>query len=381
MNLTNVKAITIPEGNVSRILSGDSVLWLAGPLPSAYQEVEYISAEASVGAYIDLGFAFDTKAKIEMSQYIVDHTITYLFGAAENSGKLRCMISSPYPTSYTSAYGHDGTTYITLTKIDYKVAAFNEFVYTLEKENLHIINTTTGYENNSINQVAYTMTNHLYLFGQNYNGTLRYGGTRRIGYFRYYDKNDELFCSLIPCYRKSDGVIGMYDVIRKQFYTNAGTGSFEKGADVGFVNLAEPNDTNTADYSIWINDARMGSDATYRSSTNSMVTNYILVSENEEEETTLYFAGTGLTSAGNGVTAGCCIALFYGNDKVKWAGFDTISGFLETYPRCSAAYYDDGTLKSIIFKVGNGNPPYHIRFCLSNALDKSKIIISKDPIE
>lgn len=37
---------------------------------------------------------------------------------------------------------------------------------------------------------------------------------------------------LIPCYRKSDGVIGMYDTVGKRFLTNAGTGSFTKGADV-----------------------------------------------------------------------------------------------------------------------------------------------------
>ena len=35
-----------------------------------------------------------------------------------------------------------------------------------------------------------------------------------------------------PCYRKSDNVIGMYDVIGEAFYTNAGSGSFGKGPDV-----------------------------------------------------------------------------------------------------------------------------------------------------
>lgn len=37
---------------------------------------------------------------------------------------------------------------------------------------------------------------------------------------------------LIPCYRISDGEIGMYDAVSKQFYTNQGSGSFTKGADV-----------------------------------------------------------------------------------------------------------------------------------------------------
>lgn len=37
---------------------------------------------------------------------------------------------------------------------------------------------------------------------------------------------------LIPCYRKSDGKIGMYDTVGKRFLTNAGTGLFTKGPDV-----------------------------------------------------------------------------------------------------------------------------------------------------
>lgn len=37
---------------------------------------------------------------------------------------------------------------------------------------------------------------------------------------------------LIPCYRKSDGVIGLYDNAGGKFYTNEGTGSFAKGPDV-----------------------------------------------------------------------------------------------------------------------------------------------------
>ena len=35
-----------------------------------------------------------------------------------------------------------------------------------------------------------------------------------------------------PCYRKSDNVIGMYDIARHNFFTNAGSGSFIVGPDV-----------------------------------------------------------------------------------------------------------------------------------------------------
>lgn len=145
-----------------------------------------------------------------------------------------------------------------------------------------------------------------------------------------------------------------------------------------YTNLAEPNDTNTTDWSIWCNNARMGSDCSYRSSTNSMVTNYIRVTENDEETATLYFAGTGLTSAGNGVTSGCSIALYGGEDKSKISGYGTIEEFISNESKCSATYYDDGTLKTMVVRFRSDRPPYYLRFCLSNAIDKSKIIITKN---
>ena len=37
---------------------------------------------------------------------------------------------------------------------------------------------------------------------------------------------------LVPCYRKSDSVAGVYDVVNDQFYTNAGTGTFVLGSDI-----------------------------------------------------------------------------------------------------------------------------------------------------
>ena len=39
-------------------------------------------------------------------------------------------------------------------------------------------------------------------------------------------------CALIPCYRKADNVVGVYDVINNAFYTNQGSGTFTAGPDV-----------------------------------------------------------------------------------------------------------------------------------------------------
>ena len=55
--------------------------------------------------------------------------------------------------------------------------------------------------------------------------------TGRIYYCEVWQNRRKLM-HLIPCYRKSDNEIGMYDVVRKEFRTGAGTGSFTVGPPV-----------------------------------------------------------------------------------------------------------------------------------------------------
>ncbi len=62
--------------------------------------------------------------------------------------------------------------------------------------------------------------------------TDRYHFNGKIYYFKWLDSNNELVQDLVPCYRKSDNEIGMYDLVSNTFYINAGTGTFIKGPDV-----------------------------------------------------------------------------------------------------------------------------------------------------
>lgn len=55
-------------------------------------------------------------------------------------------------------------------------------------------------------------------------------GKMRFFSFVLYDNNEEVL-NLFPCYRKSDGKPGMYDIVNRRFYTNDGTGEFIVGPD------------------------------------------------------------------------------------------------------------------------------------------------------
>lgn len=51
-------------------------------------------------------------------------------------------------------------------------------------------------------------------------------------YHASYTADDVLVCDLIPCYRKSDNEVGLYNKVNGMFYANAGTGTLTAGGNV-----------------------------------------------------------------------------------------------------------------------------------------------------
>lgn len=45
------------------------------------------------------------------------------------------------------------------------------------------------------------------------------------------ERDGTIVADLVPCYRKADGEIGMYDIVSNTFFTNVGTGTFTKGGN------------------------------------------------------------------------------------------------------------------------------------------------------
>lgn len=201
-------------------------------VPMEYQRVEWIEATNSNGAYIDLGIVFDTKAKTEITFYTTSAT-GHLFGAAENSGKLRYCASSPYNRGWC-LYGSSGSGFIEADLPVSTLPAGRIYTFTMLAEPglLSLTDADTGLSVSNKTQGSYTMTRNLYLLGQNYNTGYRGEGQKRVYSFKHWDKNDVLVRDMVPCYRREDNVIGMYDLVSRTFFTNAGTGVFTCGGDV-----------------------------------------------------------------------------------------------------------------------------------------------------
>ena len=72
------------------------------------------------------------------------------------------------------------------------------------------------------------ISSNLYLL-RRANGTQWFYG--KLYSCQIYD-NNVIVRNYVPCYRKSDGVAGFYDLVNGVFYTNAGTGQFIIGGIV-----------------------------------------------------------------------------------------------------------------------------------------------------
>ena len=91
-----------------------------------------------------------------------------------------------------------------------------------------IKSTKNQYQNNSLgDEPNYTF----YMGATNRDGNAILKPKLTIYSWKFY-QDDILIRDFIPCYRKSDNVIGMYDTVNGIFYTNKGTGTFLKGNDI-----------------------------------------------------------------------------------------------------------------------------------------------------
>lgn len=79
------------------------------------------------------------------------------------------------------------------------------------------------------------LTTSLFIFTANSpNGVSKNTAKTRIYSCKIYN-GDSIIRNYIPCYKKvseNNNIIGLYDIVEGEFYTNQGSGTFLKGGDV-----------------------------------------------------------------------------------------------------------------------------------------------------
>ena len=197
---------------------------LLSRLPAEFQEVEYI--ESSGTQYIDSGYANISNNQKIIAKFYNNIAGGSLFGSQQGSNRSGIFWQSVNNLQFGIGLQTAGTM---IGQCSYQEIHTIEYESSLNTYSVSIDGTYLK-ENASYSGSNITGKN-IYIFASNYQNSLENIFKGKVYCFRIYD-NSVLVRNFVPCYRKSDNEIGLYDLVNGVFYTNAGTGTFTKGADV-----------------------------------------------------------------------------------------------------------------------------------------------------
>ena len=200
-------------------------------MPSGYQQVEYIQSSGT--QYIDTGLKGKNAISID-TDYSITSATTWasLLGCANSTAgnSVACVFGITKSGSINGGWYWRNTTNEqfdsnNVAQLDLKTnlkASATSFVF----------KNTNGTKTYSFSEVnSFETTPNMYIFASNKNGTINDYSKIKLYYMKIFD-GTTLKREYLPCYRISDNVIGLYDMVENKFYTNAGTGTFTKGEDI-----------------------------------------------------------------------------------------------------------------------------------------------------
>ena len=193
-------------------------------LPSTYQQVEYI--QSSGAQRIKLNITPTSKYKIEEVFEITDRTVTSCIWCARGA--------TTQTTSLTAFNIANGNLRCDFNSSQTNVQALNvnqKYNLTLDSNKWYL----DGVLKVTSATTTFTAGGALELFASYVNGqdnSLANYAKLKMYSFKVWNANRSLVGNFVPCYRKSDGVIGMYDTVSKTFFINNGSGTFIKGPNI-----------------------------------------------------------------------------------------------------------------------------------------------------
>lgn len=201
-------------------------------LPSEYQEVEYIQTTWTqfINTWLLAWNNIQTEAKIEVTTTSQNIPLFWCYGPSVNYRGGNYYHLTPYSSKW----------YFGLNGSEWNGGTYSPTVWT---QYTIVFNNSAGYLNvnwSNIVSVSWTAGRSWTTLSISLRSDKEWGSTThnffgqyKYFYFKMYNKTTWAYeRDLVPCYRKSGGVIWMYDLVNDQFYTNSWTGTFDKWADV-----------------------------------------------------------------------------------------------------------------------------------------------------
>ena len=214
-----------------RIWQGDVSGINPSGIPDDYQEVEYLQSTGT--QILDIGpLPSNITTAVLKLKYKCDSMPSnspYVYGYHQNENRYSFNLDTTgnnfvYLFSNSSSSGKISSSFTT---------DIQDVVITRSGTSATISGTQTG-STTGLNVSLFSNAPHFGLFGL-YNGeTILRQAPIRI-YSASMIINGNNYRNLVPCYRKSDNVAGMYDLVNNLFYTNQGTGTFALGPVISCI--------------------------------------------------------------------------------------------------------------------------------------------------
>ena len=184
-------------------------------LISSYERIEYIESNGS--SYIDTGIYGSDSLDIEISLSSIGNTVFFLISRESNLKRTYGVVFEQVKSNLRFDYYNN---------INFLGVFVNKRV-TIRKSGLVI------YVNNvarlGLSKNKFTTPSTLLMFGILQNGAVNSSPAGNKIYFLKMMENGMLVRDFIPVKRKSDGVIGMYDLVGRKFYTSPNGVAFTGG--------------------------------------------------------------------------------------------------------------------------------------------------------
>ena len=188
-------------------------------LPSGYTQLEYIQSSGT--QYINTGFIPKYDSRIVLDAEVTDSSIACaLFGARGAASGTNPVSNALFSLSGgTIRSDYYGSSVSSTTTVSWR---------TIFDKNKNVV----SFGNNTITNHSSTASSNqtLFLFAVQTAGSATLLATMKLYACQIYD-NGTLVRDFYPCTNES-GAVGLYDLVGKQFYSNAGTGAFVAGAEV-----------------------------------------------------------------------------------------------------------------------------------------------------
>lgn len=241
MDMRNVCSLAIPGGDVTQITSGDTVLWKKPRLPPGYQEVEWVQMGGgglhSNTIYLELDYMPTQNTRLHGAFCPIELSSTQatqgFYGARmDASGRFGYCNQSVNASGNTVIWWNQslhkpasGADYTSTNKI---------FRIRHDKQYFSMwIDDTQVLDHYDCGAATFAINDNLRIGVAHSNSSLFAYQKLNVYEIKVFD-DTSLVYHLVPCYRRSDGKIGMFDLVNSAFMQarNEDVPITVKGSDV-----------------------------------------------------------------------------------------------------------------------------------------------------